>query len=297
MQSPTDLIWNAESELDQPLLVLAFKGLFDVAEAATTAVSHLAGQSETTRIAEIDPESFFDFSQQRPVVSLNADGRREITWPTNEVLAAPRTGERDLLLLSGIEPHLRWRSFAACIAEIAERTKAELVITLGAMVGMAPHTRPLGVVGSATDPLLATRLGLGRPSYEGPTGLVGALHAELDAANLPVISLRVSVPHYVPAPPNPEATRSLLKRFELVTGVTSDHQRFDEDAASWRHRVDAAVADDDEMGAYVGELERQVDASADELLPSGDDLAAELQAFLRDRRGDAGTAEDVATEE
>lgn len=282
----TELSWLAEPNLDRPILLIALKGLFDVAGSATGAVEHLAHRRDTSRVAEIDPEIFFDFSQERPVVSLDDSGVRSLTWPTNAALAAPDPEGRDLLLLAGIEPHLRWRSFSESIVELARNSQAELVVTLGAMVGMAPHTRPLGVVGSTTSPELASRMGLGRPSYEGPTGLVGALHDALDTAELPVISLRVSVPHYVPSPPNPEATRSLLARFQLVTGVETDHASLDGPAADWRTRVDSAVAEDPEMTHYVGELERQVDSSVDELLPSGDDLAAELQAFLRDQRDD-----------
>lgn len=280
-----DVEWTHVPQVERPILAIALRGLFDAAEAATGAVAHLSTLYNAETAATIDPESFFDFSQERPSVAL-VDGRRKITWPENTVLAAGNPDGRDLILMSGVEPHLRWRTFSSCVVEVARKTGAELVVTLGAMVGMAPHTRPLGVIGSTTREELAARLGLGRPSYEGPTGLVGALHDALDAADLPVISLRVSVPHYVPSPPNPEATRSLLSRFELVTGIRTDHQSFDSAASTWQERVNAAVADDDEMEAYVRQLERQVDRSADELLPSGDDLAAELQAYLRDQRED-----------
>ena len=233
-------------------------------------------------LAHIDPEIFFNFQEERPVVRLNK-GEREIVWPTNSIWGATCPNENhDLVLLSGVEPHLRWRTFADSLIEVARSTNAEMVITLGAMAGMAPHTRPLGVVGSAADPATADRLGLGRPTYEGPTGLVGALHDELDKAGIPVISLRVSVPHYVPNPPNPEASRSLLSRLELVTGVTTFHGELDQDANDWRERIDLAVSNDGEMTSYVQQLEQRVDES--EILPTGDDLAAELEAFLRDRR-------------
>jgi predicted ATP-grasp superfamily ATP-dependent carboligase len=195
------------------------------------------------------------------------------------------TATHDLLVIAGVEPHLRWRSFADVILQVAERAKAEMVITLGAMVGMAPHTRPLGVVGSTTSRELAARLGLGRPTYQGPTGVAGVLHDRMDAADVPVISLRVSVPHYVPGPPNPEATRSLLGRLELMTGIPTAHGTFAIAADEWRRHIDAAVADDDDLRAYVRNLEQQVDSN-DDLLPSGDDLATQLEAFLRDHRPD-----------
>jgi predicted ATP-grasp superfamily ATP-dependent carboligase len=234
------------------------------------------------QVASIDPEVFFDFTQQRPTVALDDNGIRSLTWPQNDAYELTLDGRvSSLLTISGIEPHLRWRTFAEAIGEIAEGSGARLVVTLGAMAGLAPHTRALGVVGSASDPALAQRLGLGRPSYQGPTGLVGALHVHLHERGLAVMSLRVSVPHYVTQAPNPEATRSLLARLELVTGINTGHAGFDGDAAEWRAKVDAAVESDDEMRRYVAQLEAQVDSS-DDLLPSADELANELQAWLRD---------------
>ena len=278
--------WRADPELESPIMVVALRGLFDVAGAATTAVEHLIGLHSAKPLADIDPEEFFDFTQERPNVFIDDGGIRAIRWPENVLHGAEvATSDHDLALLAGVEPHLRWRTFAGHLVDMASRTGARMVVTIGAMVGMAPHTRPLGVVGSAPNDELAQRLGLGRPSYEGPTGLVGALHDALDEARVPVISLRVSVPHYVPSPPNPEATRSLLARLELVTGITTGHAAFDRPAADWRERVDAAVADDPEMTGYVRQLEQQIDES-DDLLPSGDELAAQLEAFLRERPDD-----------
>ncbi len=279
----TELSWTSEVELERPLMVLALKGLFDAAEAATAAIEHLAAVYDAEPFAEIDPEAFFNFLRQRPSVELDSNGDRTIHWPFTRAHAARTAdGKRDLVLVSGVEPHLRWRSFANTLLELAHSTKTEMVITIGAMAGMAPHTRTLGVVGSAANPTVADRLGLSRPSYQGPTGLIGVLHDRLDAAGMPVVSLRVSVPHYVSGSPNPEATRSLLARFELVTGVRSNHASLDEEAADWRRRIDTSVADDRELSAYVKHLEEQIDEA--EVMPSGDDLAAELEAFLRDER-------------
>ena len=150
------------------------------------------------------------------------------------------------------------------------------------MVGMTPHSRPLTVTGSSTNPELAERLHLEKPSYQGPTGIVGVLHDALDRSKIPVISLRVSVPHYVPDAPNPKATRALLRRFEQVTGVTTEYEELDGPAADWQKQVDAAVASDDEITAYVTRLETAIDED-ENLLPSGDDLAAEFEAFLREQ--------------
>jgi proteasome assembly chaperone (PAC2) family protein len=279
----SELRWVTTPDLDRPLLVVALKGLFDAAEAATNAIDRLVRTYEADHVADIDPETFFNFQEERPTVSLDTDGQRVISWPESRCYAASTSGTgRDLVLVSGVEPHMRWRTFADTLLDLARTTGAEMVITLGAMVGMAPHTRPLGVVGSAANPAVADRLGLGRPSYQGPTGLIGVLHDRLDNEGMPVVSLRVSVPHYVPGPPNPEATRSLLARFELVTGVATDHAELDEPALDWRRRIDTAVENDEELREYVSQLETQVDES--EVMPTGDDLAAELEAFLRDQR-------------
>jgi predicted ATP-grasp superfamily ATP-dependent carboligase len=261
---------------------MALEGLFDIAGAATDAVDHLTARATSRlQIASIDPEVFFDFTQQRPVVTLSSDGVRTLRWPSNEAYSLEMAGSvESVVTLSGIEPHLRWRTFAEAVGEIAQRSGARLVVTLGAMAGQAPHTRALGVVGSSSDPALAKRLGLSSPSYQGPTGLVGALHVHLDEIGLGVISLRVSVPHYVTQAPNAEATRSLLARLELVTGIETGHHDFDDAAGLWREKVDAAVASDPEMQGYVQRLESLIDNS-DNLLPSGDELAAELQAWLR----------------
>jgi hypothetical protein len=163
-----------------------------------------------------------------------------------------------------------------------------MVVTLGSMSGMSPHTRPPAVTGSSTNRDLADRLGLDRPSYQGPTGVVGVLHDTLDRAGVPVISLRVSVPYYLPDSPNPKATRALLRRFEQVSGIDTAHADLDGPAAEWQSRVDQAVAGDDEVSTHVRRLESQVDQSED-LMPRGDDLAAELEAFLREQDGPPGS--------
>ena len=276
--------WESESSSEAPILVMALEGLFDIAGAATDAVDHLSSQAASrVKVASIDPEVFFDFTQQRPTVALDDSGLRSLSWPANDAYELTLDGDvSSVLAISGIEPHLRWRTFAEAVGEIAAKSGARLVVTLGAMAGLAPHTRALGVVGSASDHALAERLGLGRPSYQGPTGLVGALHVHLHEAGLGVISLRVSVPHYVTQSPNAEATRSLLARLELVTGIRTSHASFNDAAVLWRAKVDEAVASDDDMTRYVAELESQIDNATD-LLPSGDELAAELQAWLRDQ--------------
>lgn len=280
-----ELIWNYDSleSLNKPVLVVAFKGLFDASGSATSALEWLMEKSESENLGEIDSETFFDFTQERPLISFDKNGERALTWPKNKIVAIRTSGnERDLLAISGIEPHLRWRTFSELLIEIVNKSNAESVITLGSMVGMTPHSRPLAVTGSSTNPELAERLNLEKPSYQGPTGIVGVLHDALDRSKIPVVSLRVSVPHYVPDSPNPKATRALLRRFEQVTGVTTEYEELDGPAADWQKQVDTAVASDDEITAYVTRLETTIDED-ENLLPSGDDLAAEFEAFLREQ--------------
>lgn len=280
-----ELIWDYDSldSLNKPVLVVAFKGLFDASGSATSALEWLMEKSESENLGEIDSETFFDFTQERPLISFDKNGERALTWPKNIIVAIRTSGnERDLLAISGIEPHLRWRTFSELLIEIVNKSNAESVITLGSMVGMTPHSRPLAVTGSSTNPELAERLNLEKPSYQGPTGIVGVLHDALDRSKIPVVSLRVSVPHYVPDSPNPKATRALLRRFEQVTGVTTEYEELDGPAADWQKQVDTAVASDDEITAYVTRLETTIDED-ENLLPSGDDLAAEFEAFLREQ--------------
>ena len=288
-----ELRWTADDQLaaglDRPILVVAFRGLFDAAGSATSAVEWLAERLDSVQVGEVDPETFFDFTQERPVVEFDDHDVRWIRWASNRVLAVRTAeGQRDLVLVSGVEPHLRWRTFTEALLEAATRSGSRMVVTLGSMSGMSPHTRPPAVTGSSTNRDLADRLGLDRPSYQGPTGAVGVLHDTLDRAGVPVISLRVSVPYYLPDSPNPKATRALLRRFEQVSGIDTAHADLDGPAAEWQSRVDQAVAGDDEVSAHVRRLESQVDQSED-LMPRGDDLAAELEAFLREQDGPPGS--------
>jgi hypothetical protein len=284
-----DLQWFTVPPLRRPFLLMSFEGLFDAGGAASGALAQIRERSDTTKIAEIDSENFFDFTQQRPLVRVD-EGVRSIEWPSTTVWACRTDGPRDLVVMSGIEPHLRWRSFADHIVDVVRRSGAELSITVGAMVSMVPHSRTFGVTGSSADPELADRLGLDRPSYQGPTGVVGVINERLDAVGLAVMSLRVDVPHYVPAAPNPKAVQALLRRIEQATAVSTGFETLDLEAQEWVRRVDAAVASDDESRSYVERLEQQVDSNP-ELLPTGDDLAAELEAFLRER-STGGDADD-----
>lgn len=283
----SELSWNtdAASGARRPIVVAAFAGYFNAGGAATAAIDWLHEQHDPKELAVIDPETFFDFQQERPQVRL-VDGKRIIEWPDTRCYALSAGEEHDVLTIAGVEPHLRWRTFAKQVVEIGRQTGAELFVTLGAAPGVVPHTRPIEVVGSATDAELALRLGLGRPSYEGPSGVMGVLHDAIDAAGMPVISLRVSVPHYVMGEPSPKATQALLRKLGQVTGVPTGAGGLDDAAGSWQEMVDAAVVNDPEILSYVSELETTFDAN--DTLDVTVDLAAEVENFLRERnQGDS----------
>jgi proteasome assembly chaperone (PAC2) family protein len=280
----SELTWLEQPTLRRPILLLALAGLFDVAEVATTAVAHLAAQPGARVVATIDPERFYDFTSSRPTVRLDAAGQRRIEWPANDlVVVASPEGAHDLVVVSGIEPHLRWRTFADTVVAAATTFGCELVVTLGAAAAAVPHTRRPRVVGSSTTDGLVRRLGLSRPTYEGMTGLIGVLLEALDRAGLPAVSLRVPVPHYALGTPHPQAVQALLLHVEHVTGAPTGHAQLDDEVALHRRRIDAAAADDDTVRHYVENLEQRYDAEVAQSLPSGDELAAQLERFLREQ--------------
>jgi hypothetical protein len=276
-----ELRWEERPTLRDPVAVMAFAGWFDAGSAATGAVEWLRDELDAELVAWIDPDGYFDFTQQRPEVEI-VDGTRHIRWPRTEVWAAhlPQR-DRDIVLVSGPEPHLRWRTYCQHLTSVATTFHSPMVVTLGSMVGGIPHTRPFSSQGSTTNDDLAALLGLDRPTYQGPTGVIGTLHLALEESAIPAISLRVAVPHYVSGPPNPKATRALLQRFELVTGITTSYADLDPSALEWEDRVSAAVAGDADVADYVRRLEEESDRATASDLPSGDDLAAEFERFLR----------------
>jgi proteasome assembly chaperone (PAC2) family protein len=283
----SELTWDGEPKLDRPILVVALAGLFDAASVATGATSWLVRQLHAEPLARIDAEPFFDFHEARPRVELTPDGRRRVVWPELVAHATSQGGgERDLVLLSGVEPHLRWRTFTDLVIELATGAGAEMIVTLGATPAQTPHTRPPVVFGSSTNAELAARLGLSRPQYQGPTGVLGVLQAALDVAGPPAIAMRVGVPHYAMGDHDPKATMALLRHLEHVTGVATAHGKLVPDVARWEERLSAAVADDAEARAYVGQLEARYDNETEQQVSSGEDLAEELERFLREQRGD-----------
>jgi proteasome assembly chaperone (PAC2) family protein len=285
------LTWEGESpELRSPVLVCAFAGWNDAASAATTALEAVAVALEAAVLARIDPEEFFDFQSNRPTIRLSEGQTRRIEWPANTLLAAPApNAERDIVLLDGTEPSLRWRTFAELIAGAAERLEVSVVITLGALIADVAHTRPVPITGLASDPGLVEQLGLERSSYEGPTGIVGVVHDACHRRGIESASLWAAIPHYVAAVPNPKAALALLRRLEGLTGIAIEASELEEAMSRFEEQVDRAVASSPEIEELVGRLEEE-QGDPDERLtpgdyPSGDTIARDFQRFLR-QRGD-----------
>jgi proteasome assembly chaperone (PAC2) family protein len=279
--------------LRNPVLVAAFRGWNDGGQGASLAAGYLARTWGAARFADIDPEDFFDFSSTRPHVSLVDGQTRQIDWPDNAFYHATIPGtDRDAVLLLGIEPNLHWRVFTELITGLATDLGVELVITLGSLLADVPHTRPSPVTGSATDAELVERLGLQPSRYEGPTGIVGVLHDACKQVGVPSASLWAAVPHYVSLAPSPRAALALCARLGGILGATIDVDELEQAVQSYSDQVSEAVASDPETAAYVEELEQRTEEiEAEENLPSGDAIAAELTRFLREREqeDDGGT--------
>ena len=269
------------------MLVAAFRGWNDGGQGATLAGGYLARIWEAERFAEIDPEGFVDFQSNRPHVSLDEGLTRTIDWPENAFYHAriPET-ERDVILMLGVEPSLRWRTFSGLVIELARDYGVELVVTLGSLLADVPHTRAAPVTGAASDPSLVESLGLQHSRYEGPTGIVGVLQDACRDAGIPAASLWAAVPHYVSLAPSPRAARALCDRLGALLDVPIDTAELAEAEETYSEQVTEAVSSDAETSAYVEELERrtdELDLEEHEDLPSGDSLAAELTRFLRER--------------
>jgi proteasome assembly chaperone (PAC2) family protein len=274
-------------DLVDPVVIAAFEGWNDAADAASSVIDHLIKVWGARTIGAIDPEDFYDFQVTRPTIRLTDGQTREVDWPLNSFFAARApTADRDLVLLAGIEPNMRWRTFAGAVLEAAERLDIEMVITLGALLADVPHTRPVPITGLATDPDLVERLNLQRSSYEGPTGIVGIVHDACRRRGLTSASLWAAVPHYVAAVPNPKAALALLRRLEQFTGIAIEASELEDAMDRFETQVDRAVASNPEIEELVRRLESEQD-EAPELdtgeMPSGDTIARDFQRFLRQR--------------
>lgn len=307
MSAHDELLWDSPDAerpvLSRPVLVAAFEGWNDAGDAASLAARHLSERWGARRFASIDPEQFFDFSSTRPTVA-QVGSSREITWPSNEFLAGRTPLGRDVIVVLGTEPQLRWRTFCSLVIEVAQWANVEMVLTLGALLADVPHSRPVRVTGTAGDPGLIARLGLERSRYEGPTGIVGVIHDALRSAGVPSASIWGAVPHYLPGTPSPKVALALVQRAAELLDSSVSTIDLEIASAEYERQVNEVVESDEDMIRYVRQLEESHDEGDDDdddtedgpdvvangsltdeygNLPTGEALAAELERFLRDQ--------------
>jgi proteasome assembly chaperone (PAC2) family protein len=291
-------IHSMPTGLRRPIVIAAFSGWNDAAEAATTAVRYLATTFQAEKFAEIDPEEFYNFGAARPMVRFKpgSETEREIVWPAMEFsISQSPTLPRDLIVGVASEPHLRWKTYCRAVLELARRCEATLVLTLGALLAEVPHTRPVRLVGGASDPELAARLGLRPTRYEGPTGIVGVLNTICREHGMPTASLWANVPHYISGIENPKASLALVHRVLSILNVTTDVSDLDEAGRQFDQNLSEIVAQNAKIAGYIQKLEsRDAEEQGEETsdsgetdasdLPPASELLAEIEQFLRQQQ-------------
>jgi hypothetical protein len=272
--------------LRSPVMLIALTGLFDISGAATTALDQFAPADTALTIGAIDPDPFYDFTLERPQVEFDEGELRITRWPENEFDVVRGRGDRDLVVLVGVEPHLGWRTYSACITHVAQQLRCEAVVTVGSAAEAVPHTRTPQVTGSTTDSDLARRLGIGQPTYQGVTGVVGVIQTDLAAAGIPSVSLRVGIPHYLMNAEHPQAVGALQTHLAHVLSVEPPEHgaEFADEVRKWRGLHDEVANGDVQLQMYVKMLEHEVDRRAEAAIPSADDLGAQFEEFLRNQR-------------
>ena len=287
MTDPSAHGFQTIPDLVAPVMVVAFEGWNDAGDSATEAIEHLEDVWSAAPWAELDPEPYYDYQVNRPMISVDDDQVRHISWPTTRLsIARIPLAQRDVVLVRGIEPNMRWRGFCAEIINYARALQVEMVVCLGALLADTPHTRPVPVTGVTTDERLVEDLGFERSTYQGPTGIVGVLQVACQEAAIPAVSLWAAIPHYVAQPPCPKATLALLTRLEDLLDVPVPLAELAEESAAWQVGVDELASDDQEVADYVRHLEETQDA-ADLPEATGEAIAREFERYLR-RRGSEG---------
>jgi proteasome assembly chaperone (PAC2) family protein len=272
--------------LVDPVMIAAFEGWNDAAEAASGVVEHLVSVWDAELVAEIDPEDYYDFQMNRPMVTGQGRGERVVTWPTTRLyVARPNGADHDVLLVRGLEPNMRWRAFCGELVDAADSAGVRMIVSLGALLADTPHTRPIPVTGVSSDTRMVEQLDVEASRYEGPTGINGVFQQEAARADIPSVSLWAAVPHYVAQPPCPKATLALIGRLEELVGVSVPLKGLVEEAQAWQRGVDELASEDVEISDYVESLEEARDTSD---LPeaSGEAIAREFERYLKRRDSD-----------
>ena len=268
-------------ELRSPVLVVAFEGWNDAGDAASTTAHHLIDRWNAELFADIDPEEFFDFTAMRPTVEIVDGFERELHWPDTSFYAATLADAPfDAIVMMGIEPQMRWRTFCEQILQTARAVGAEMIVTLGALLADVPHTRPVQVLGTAYDEATALKLGLEPSNYEGPTGIVGVLHAQAREAGFTVASLWAAVPAYIPGATSPKASLALVERLTTMLDVSVYTTDLEIATVAYERQITELVSEDEDTMEFVAELETRYDEESDFL--GGEDLMDEVEQFLRE---------------
>ncbi|TDD58640.1 PAC2 family protein [Kribbella antibiotica] len=271
------------ANLRDPVVIAAFAGWNDAAEAATGAVDHLIEEWGAELVLEIDPEDYYDFQVNRPEVGFDENGERQLTWPTTRVyVAQPEDTDRDVLLVRGIEPNMRWRGFAQELLDVVDESNAQIIVVLGALLADSPHTRPIPVSATSTDEALSTAWSLEPSTYEGPTGITGVFADLCGSLGVPAVSIWSAIPHYIAGSPCPKASLALLSKIEALLDLQIPEGELPEMARAWQRGADELSEEDPEVAEYVSSLEEQRD-TADLPEASGDAIAAEFERYLRRR--------------
>jgi len=279
--------WQTHPEVSDPILVIAFEGWNDAGDAATTAAKYISNRWDAVEIATIDPEPFYDFSSNRPTIHLGPNFERKLVWPTNSFHHFRLDDGRDVIIMDGVEPRLKWRTFCEQVTSVADQLGVSLVVTLGSLLAEVHHARPIEVVGSSTNSALAERLGVVSSSYEGPTGIVGVLQQAFSSAGTPAMSLWASVPTYVPSSTSPKAALALVERLTSLLDVPLAATDLQIASSSYERQIDDLLRDDDELADYAEQI---LLASVDDEPATrttlaevdSDELISELEQFLRD---------------
>ena len=272
--------------LTDPVMIAAFEGWNDAGEAASATITHLREVWQAELLTELDPEEYYDYQVNRPHISMDDSGVRQLEWPATRIyLARVPLFPRDLVLVQGIEPNMRWQQFTRELLGLAAELDVNLVVTLGALLSDSPHTRPVPVTGSTTDARLAADLGMEPSTYEGPTGIVGVLQEACERFGLPAVSLWAAIPHYVGQAPSPKGTLALVRKIEDVLDIPVPLGDLVEESRAWEIGVDELAEDDEEVADYVRQLEQARDTTE---LPeaSGEAIAREFERYLRRRSSD-----------
>ncbi len=271
--------------LRKPVLIAAFEGWNDAGESATGAIEHLLNIWPNSQLAEFDPEDFYDFQVNRPQVKVDERVVREITWPNTRIfeVSTPHL-PHDFIIVKGIEPSMRWKSFVSELLDLADDYEVEMVVTMGALLADTPHSRTIVVTGSGAHPDVAKRLGVEISRYEGPTGIIGIIQDACNQRDIDAVSLWAGVPHYVSQPPSPKASLALINALEDFLQISIPEGDLPAAAQEWEENVNELAREDSEVADYVTELESSKDATA---LPeaTGESIAREFERFLRRQKG------------